>query len=340
MSDQTNSHEYSRKDFLSKTEPRWCSGCGDYFIMQALTATWAKLGIPKENFLVISGIGCSSRLPYYANTFGFHTIHGRAPTVAMGAAIANPDLSIWIITGDGDGLSIGGNHFMHLMRRNPNVNIVLFNNEIYGLTKGQASPTSKQGIKTKSTPFGSLEPPVNPLSLALSSGASFAARVIDTNPSHMKEVFQKAHEHKGVSFIEAYTNCVIFNDGAFEPFEKRSKRAETTVELKDGQAMIYGTNKDKALSLEGLSLTTINANADDLNAKALVHKEEAENNHLAYLLAQAAYPQLPLPIGVLYRRQDASYQDKLQALREESIKLKGAPDLSKLLSEGETWTVS
>ena len=328
--------EYSRKDFISANEIRWCSGCGDYFIHQALTSTWASLGIPKENFAVVSGIGCSSRFPYYAETFGFHTIHGRAPTVAIGAKLANPDLSVWVITGDGDGLSIGGNHMIHLIRRNPDINLVLFNNEIYGLTKGQASPTSQTGIKTKSTPMGAVDRPVSPIPLALAAGATFVARVVDTNPAMMRAVFKAAAEHKGLSFVEVYTNCVIFNDGAFKDFENRKMRKEATVELTHGKPMVFGAKSDKGIVLDGLKPKVVDVGDEGESEDSLLTHDQ-ENDQLSWLLGQMSYPDFPLPVGI-FRQVDAPiYEQQVHAQQQQAKEKFGAPNLEKLLYSGEMW---
>lgn len=335
----TSDIEYTKKDFVSDQDIRWCSGCGDYHIHTALTSAWAKLGIPKENFAVISGIGCSSRFPYYTNTFGFHTIHGRAPTVATGVKLANPELSVWVITGDGDGLSIGGNHLLHSIRRNPDINLILFNNEIYGLTKGQASPTSKTGIKTKSSPMGSVDRPIQALPLAVSSGGTFIARVIDTNLPMMREVFAESSKHKGMSFIEAYTNCVIFNDGAFADVESRKDRKNTTVELKHGEPLIFGTNSDRGIVLDGFSpkAVTIGENgvtADDI----IVHDETLEDTTYAYMLANMTGPDLPLPVGILRRVSKPTFEDSVAAQEAASVKKLGA-DLDRLLASNDSWTI-
>jgi len=230
----------TKKDFVTANEVRWCPGCGDYAILNAIQKTFPDLGIPKENFVVISGIGCSSRFPYYMETFGFHTIHGRAPSVATGVKVANPDLSVWMITGDGDGLSIGGNHLLHILRRNLNINILLFNNQVYGLTKGQYSPTSSVGMKTKSTPMGSFDHPVNPIQFALGAEATFVARTVDTNPKHMVETFKAAQAHQGTSFVEIFQNCVIFNKDVWEGIYGRDSRDEQILYLEEGKPLLFG----------------------------------------------------------------------------------------------------
>jgi 2-oxoglutarate ferredoxin oxidoreductase subunit beta len=331
--------EYTKKDFVSDQDIRWCSGCGDYHIHNALTSTWSKLGIPKENFAVISGIGCSSRFPYYANTFGFHTIHGRAPTVAMGVKLANPELSVWVITGDGDGMSIGGNHLLHSIRRNPDINIILFNNEIYGLTKGQTSPTSQTGIKTKSSPLGSVDTPLEPLPLAVTAGATFIARVVDTNLPMMREVFGESSEHKGVSFIEAYTNCVIFNDGAFAAAESRLERKEATVELKHGEPLIFGKDRNKGIILDGFTPKAVVIGENGIKeSDILVHDEKSTNPAYLYMLATMKGPELPIPVGILRRIEKPTYESQVWAQEKESFE-KSGNDLDSLLHTNDAWTV-
>jgi len=332
--------EYTKKDFVSNQDIRWCSGCGDYHIHNALTSTWSKLGIPKENFAVISGIGCSSRFPYYSDTFGFHTIHGRAPTVAIGAKLANPELSVWVITGDGDGMSIGGNHLIHAIRRNPDINIILFNNEIYGLTKGQTSPTSRTGIKTKSSPLGSIDTPIEPLTLAVTAGATFIARVVDTNLPMMREIFAESAVHKGVSFIEAYTNCVIFNDGAFAAAESRLERKDATVELKHGEPLIFGKNSDKGIILDGFNPKVVTIGENDVKKEdILVHDETSTNPAYVYMLATMKGPDLPIPVGVLRRVEKPTYESLVHQQEKEAAKAKGK-DLSGLLLSSDSWSVS
>ncbi|NQZ59144.1 MAG: 2-oxoacid:ferredoxin oxidoreductase subunit beta, partial [Lentisphaeraceae bacterium] len=250
--------KYTKKDFASKRDVKWCPGCGDYAILASIQKVMADLGRPKEKQVVVAGIGCSSRFPVYMDTFGFHTLHGRGPTVATGAKVANPDLDVWLITGDGDGFSIGGNHMMHVLRRNVDIVILLFNNRIYGLTKGQYSPTSEINKVTKSSPFGSVDAPINPVLFALASQATFVARTYDINPKHMAETFKAARLHKGVSFVEIYQNCVIFNDGAFSDVIDRDHRSAATLELKAGEPMIFGKEKDQCIVFEGLEAVVKN----------------------------------------------------------------------------------
>jgi len=247
----------SKKDFISDQDVRWCPGCGDYAILSQVQKVFPNLGIPKENFLVVSGIGCSSRFPYYLDTFGFHSIHGRAPALATGAKIANPDLSVWIVTGDGDSMSIGGNHFIHVLRRNFDLNILLFNNQVYGLTKGQYSPTSEIGRISNSTPFGSVDYPFNPPLLALGAGGTFIARGIDREQKHLQGLLYEAYKHKGTSLVEIYQNCWVFNDGAFASLTDREIKMETQLILENGKPMIFGRNQDKGLMLKGSKLEVI-----------------------------------------------------------------------------------
>ena len=250
----TDTQTLTRQDFVSDQDVRWCPGCGDYAILAQVQKVFPDLGIPKEKFLIVSGIGCSSRFPYYMDTYGFHSIHGRAPALASGAKLANPDLSVWVVTGDGDSMSIGGNHLIHVLRRNIDLNILMFNNRIYGLTKGQYSPTSELGKVTKSTPMGSLDHPFNPPQLALGASGTFIARTIDREQKHMGAIIQAASNHEGTSFIEIYQNCNIFNDGAFSELTEKETKAETQLVLVQGQPMIFGASNNKGLILEGSNL--------------------------------------------------------------------------------------
>ncbi|MCM2277688.1 MAG: 2-oxoacid:ferredoxin oxidoreductase subunit beta [Oligoflexia bacterium] len=290
-----------KKDFLSQTEPRWCLGCGCYSVFNRLTGMFPTMGVPREKFAIISGIGCSSRLPYYASTYGFHTIHGRAPTVAMGLKMARPELSVWVISGDGDLLSIGGNHFIHLIRRNPDIKVILFNNQIYGLTKGQASPTTRAGTKTKTTPGGAFDSPMKPLAMAIAAGATFAARVTDTDGEMLTEVMSAAAAHKGVAFIEVMMNCVIFNDGAFTAITDKTSRLETTVRLQHGKPLLFGANQDKGIRLKNFSPEVVKVGEGGANASELaVHDIASPDSSLAYLLSQMDQPRdgQPVPLGI------------------------------------------
>lgn len=332
--------EYTRKDFQNDEAPRWCAGCGDFSIFNALTSSFAKMGIPKEKFVIISGIGCSSRLPYYTSTYGFHTLHGRASVIALGTKMASPDLSVWVVTGDGDALSIGGNHFIHTIRRNPDINIVIFNNEIYGLTKGQLGPTSPQGAKTKSSPYGSIEAPLKPLSLAIAAGATFVARCVDTNVSMMTEIFIEASKHKGISVIEVLSNCIIFNDGTYEPFENKASKDDTTVVLKHGEALIFGKERNKGIVLDGFVPKVVTVGENGVNEKdLLVHDAYRQDPTLADILARAHYPELPLPVGIFRKVEAPVYEAALlQQERAAEAKL-GKADLHELLTGDDTWQI-
>src|SRR3990167_5774286 len=281
---------YTKDDFVSNQEVRWCPGCGDYAILATAQRMLAKFNTPRENYVFISGIGCSSRFPYYMNTYGFHSIHGRAPTIATGLRCINPDLSIWVITGDGDGLSIGGNHLVHAMRRNVNINILLVNNRIYGLTKGQYSPTSPIGKVTKTSPEGSIDYPINSLCIAIASEATFIARTLDSIPAHMGSVLERAMKHKGVSFVEIYQNCNVFNDKAYEPVTGRDHRDDRMVILEHGKPLIFGKDRKKAIRLNGLQ-TEIVDYKDGMNTKdLLIHNENDPEPNYAYILTQMEFP--------------------------------------------------
>ena len=339
MSTTNQNQTLSKKDFVSDQEVRWCPGCGDYAILSSVQKMFPTLGVPKENFLIVSGIGCSSRFPYYMDTYGFHSIHGRAPAVASGAKIANPDLSVWIITGDGDAMSIGGNHFIHILRRNLDLNILMFNNQIYGLTKGQYSPTSETGKVTKSTPMGSLDYPFNPPQLALGANGTFIARAIDREQKHLGVILEESYKHNGTSFVEIYQNCNIFNDGAFSELTERETKAETQLILEHGQPMIFGANHNKGLLLEGSQFKVVEINGNYSKDDILIHNKNDKN--LAMLLSEITYtPELPVPIGVLYQENKPSYEQMLLDQIEESIKAKGKGDLKKILLGTNHWKVT
>lgn len=326
------------KDFTSDQDVRWCPGCGDYSILAQTRRIMPDLGIPKENIVFISGIGCSSRFPYYMNTYGFHTIHGRAPTIASGVKMANPDLSVWVITGDGDALSIGGNHFIHLMRRNFDINVLLFNNQIYGLTKGQYSPTSEQGKSTKSTPFGSLETPFNPISLALAAGATYVARSLDRDPDHLRTIIKSAFEHKGTSFIEIYQNCNVFNDGAFFLYTEKDTKADNTVFLEHDEPLVFGKNREKGIRLNGFQpeVTSVDNGTDDL----IVHDQYTEDTTLANFLARMSdMSEMPHPIGIFRSVQHQCYEDMMTDQIAQVKQQKGEGDLNAILNAGDTWVV-
>lgn len=321
----------TKKDFESDQEVRWCPGCGDYSILATIQRLLPELGVPKEKHVFISGIGCAARFPYYMNTFGFHTIHGRAPAIATGTKLANPDLSVWIISGDGDALSIGGNHLIHLLRRNINVNVLLFNNRIYGLTKGQYSPTSESGKITKSTPQGSIDEPLNPALLALGAGATFVARAIDVDSKHLAETMKAAHEHEGTSFVEIYQNCNVFNDGAYGWIRDREGRNSNALYLEEGQPLTFGSKGEKVLRLENCEPKVSEAG----DKSAMVHNPK--NRVAAQTLAGLTGTDFPTPLGVLYRETRPSY-DKLLGTQIENAKSKKSSLQEKLL-KADTWEV-
>ena len=330
----------TRQDFLSEAEPRWCAGCGCHAIFKAWTNVLPKLGYPKEEFCVISGIGCSSRLPYYADTYAMHSIHGRAPAVAMGVKLANPNLSVWVVTGDGDALSIGGNHFIHLMRRNPDINVMLFNNQIYGLTKGQTSPTSPAGTITKTSPLGSIEAPFHPCSMAIASGATFVARVADRDMKMMEEVMFAAAKHDGVSFIEILENCVIFNDGVYAPLTDKKTRDDTTLVLEHGKPLIFGKNRDKGIRLNGADMEIVKIGEHGIiEEDLLVHDVYNPSSTLAYLLSQFQHPEAPVPLGIFRSVDTPTFEIEVRAQEKLAEETQGEPDLKKLLNSGDIWIV-
>jgi 2-oxoglutarate/2-oxoacid ferredoxin oxidoreductase subunit beta len=331
------------KDFVTDQEVRWCPGCGDYSILAQVQKVMPQMGIPREKIVFISGIGCSSRFPYYMNTYGMHSIHGRATAIASGLKATRPDLSVWIVTGDGDSLSIGGNHTIHLLRRNFNVNVLLFNNQIYGLTKGQYSPTSEPEKVTKSTPLGSIDHPFNPLALAMGADASFIARSMDRDPKHLQEMLTRSYQHKGSSFLEIYQNCNIFNDGAFEVFTEKTSKAGETLFLEHGKPLLFGAQKNKGIRLEGMKPVVVEIGngytAEDLwihdekdlyKAQSLIRMFDDPNQEFHF----------PRPFGVFYETERPCYEDMLNAQIEEVIKTKGKSNLNKLLRGRETWTIN
>jgi 2-oxoglutarate ferredoxin oxidoreductase subunit beta len=331
------------KDFQTDQEVRWCPGCGDYSILAQVQKVMPTLGIPRENIVIVSGIGCSSRFPYYMETYGMHSIHGRATAIASGLKATRPELSVWIVTGDGDSLSIGGNHTIHLLRRNFDVNIMMFNNQIYGLTKGQYSPTSEENKVTKSTPFGSIDHPFNPLALAMGADATFIARTMDRDPKHLQESLLRSNAHKGASFLEIYQNCNIFNDGAFEIFTDKASKPVETLFLEQGKPLVFGANKEKGIKLDGFKPVVVDlsegASADDCWIhddhdfyKAQILVRMFDDPHIA--------GHLPRPFGVFYETERACYEDQMQMQIDEVIAKKGLGDLNKLLRGGETWTIS
>jgi 2-oxoglutarate/2-oxoacid ferredoxin oxidoreductase subunit beta len=330
----------TRSDFVSDQEVRWCPGCGDYAILAAVQSVMPTLGIPREKVVFISGIGCSSRFPYYMDTYGLHGIHGRAPAIATGLATARPDLNVWVVTGDGDGLSIGGNHLIHALRRNVNLKILLFNNQIYGLTKGQYSPTSEKGKVTKSTPFGSLETPFNPISLALAAEATFVARTYDVERKHLPSILKRAADHRGSAFVEIYQNCNIFNDGAFIALTSKGG-GSNRVYLEHGQPIKFGADKEKGVIMQqdgSLKIVDVNGVGDD---KLLVHDEHREDPSLAYALSRlASGPTMPTPLGVFRQIERPVYGDGMETQLRSAAEQQGPGELARLLTSGDTWTVN
>lgn len=329
------------KDFATDQEVRWCPGCGDYSILAQVQKVFPTLGIPRENFVILSGIGCSSRFPYYMNTYGMHSIHGRATAIASGLKASRPELSIWIVTGDGDCLSIGGNHTIHLLRRNFDVNVLLFNNQIYGLTKGQYSPTSEVNKVTKSTPMGSLDHPFNPLALALGADATFIARTMDRDPKHLQQMLLRSHAHHGASFLEIYQNCNIFNDGTFEMFSEKASKAEETIFLEQGQPLVFGANKDKGIRLDGYKPQIVSLS--DYSTEDLWVHDEHDFYKAQILVRMFDDPHdeghFPRPFGVFYQGERATYEDQMQHQLDEIIAAKGSGDLDKLLEGKESWLI-
>lgn len=330
------------KDFATDQEVRWCPGCGDYSILAQVQKVMPTIGVPRENIVFISGIGCSSRFPYYMNTYGMHSIHGRATAIASGLKATRPELSVWVITGDGDSLSIGGNHIIHVLRRNFDLNILLFNNQIYGLTKGQYSPTSEAKKVTKSTPFGSIDHPFNPLALAMGADASFIARTMDRDPKHLQEMLTRSHQHKGSSFLEIYQNCNIFNDGAFEVFTDKSSKADETIFMENGKPLLFGAAKNKGIRLDGYKPVVAELGADVSIDDLWIH-DETDFYKAQILIRMFDDPQLqghlPRPFGVFYETNRPCYEDVLQMQVDEAIATKGAGNLDKLLRGKEVWEI-
>ena len=332
----------SRKEFVADQEVRWCPGCGDYAILANVQRVMPELGIPRENIVFISGIGCSSRFPYYMNTYGFHTIHGRAPAFATGVKAANPNLSVWVVTGDGDGLSIGGNHLLHSIRHNLDMQILLFNNQVYGLTKGQYSPTSVLGMRTKSSPQGSIDHPIDPISFALGCGATFVARTIDVDSAHMQKVLKRAHQHKGTAFVEILQNCPVFNDGIWEDLEDRKTRAQTSLVLEQGQPLVFGSPgaRHGILMYHGRpSVIDLTDDDDPIELGVVIHDENLETPSYASSLATLKRPEFPLPVGVIREVDKPCYEELMHQQIEEAKERQGEGDLRALLHSGDTWTV-
>ncbi len=339
MIDKQGKLKLEIKDFASDQDPRWCPGCGDYAVLSQMKKILPNLGTPKENIVFVSGIGCSSRFPYYVDVFGLHGIHGRAPVIASGIKLANPNLKVFVFTGDGDGLSIGGNHFIHLCRRNIDITVVLFNNRIYGLTKGQYSPTSLKGQITKSSPYGTIENAFNPVQMALASGASFVARSIDRNPKHLAKVLDAASRHKGTSFVEIYQNCVIFNDGTFSKYTDSDKKKDNIIEMNPGEPYIFGANNDKVLNWNGFDFDIEDYDTTKEDSY-LRHDERHGHASMEFMLASMSQNNnLPTPIGIFRHENDATYDDNLINQINEVKMKKGVGNLKDLLFSGNTWTV-
>jgi 2-oxoglutarate ferredoxin oxidoreductase subunit beta len=332
----------TRKDFVSDQDLRWCPGCGDYSVLANVQRVMPELGVPRENFVFVSGIGCSSRFPYYMDTYGFHTIHGRAPAFASGIKISRPELSVWVVTGDGDGLSIGGNHLLHTIRRNIDMQILLFNNRVYGLTKGQYSPTSRSGMKTKSTPDGSIDHPVDPIAFALGAGATFVARTIDVDAQHLQEVLRRAFEHKGTAFVEILQNCPVYNDDEWIELEDRKLRTNTALVLQEGEPLVYGLKEGRCgiRISDGIpSVVALGEEGDSQQEGIAIHHERHETAAYAAVLASLQRPEFPIPIGVFRAVEIETYEARLQAQIDSAIERRGPGDLATLLDSGDTWTV-
>ena len=338
MSPATTTVSLTAKDYASDQDVRWCPGCGDYAILAQMKKVLAKIGAVPEKTVFVSGIGCSSRFPYYIDTYGFHTIHGRAPAIASGIKIANPELSVWVVTGDGDALSIGGNHLLHAIRRNLDMNILLFNNRIYGLTKGQYSPTSPVGKKTKSSPVGSVDYPLHPLSVAIGAEATFVARSIDVNVKHLPYILERAAAHKGTSFVEIYQNCNIFNDLAFEYATGKDTKDDTTLFLEHNRPLVFGKDRNKGIRLNGMNPEIVTLGDGITEDDLLFHDEALAEPSLAYLLSRMHHPEFPEPMGVFRCVERPTYEDmvmdQIAAARGDTV-----PSLDELFAQGDVWTV-
>jgi 2-oxoglutarate ferredoxin oxidoreductase subunit beta len=330
----------TKKDFQTDQEVRWCPGCGDYAVLSAVQQVFPELGIPREKFVVVSGIGCSSRFPYYMNTYGFHSIHGRAPAVATGLKMARPDLEVWIATGDGDAMSIGGNHLIHTLRRNVGVKILMFNNRIYGLTKGQYSPTSELGKRTKSSPVGSVDYPFNPLSLALGAGATFVARTVDVFQAHEREVLRRAAAHRGTAFVEIYQNCNIFNDKAFGYMTDKETKESAALYLEHGKPLVFGKAKDRGIRMRGTEMEVVELGSGITADDCLVWDESLDNPATAFLAAQLLPPEFPTALGVFRAVDKQPYEQRVVEQIQGEVDRKGSGKLEDLLRSGDTWTVA
>ena len=331
------------KDFASNQEVKWCPGCGDYSIIKQVQTVMPELGIPIEDIVFISGIGCAARFTYYMDTYGMHSIHGRAAVIASGVKAANPNLSVWVVSGDGDAFSIGGNHFIHLMRKNFDLNYLVFNNQIYGLTKGQYSPTSEKGKVAKSTPFGSIEEPFNPSELALGAKASFVARSLDRDPKHLQSILRRANDHKGTSFVEIYQNCAVFNEGAFFAYSDKETKKESAIFVEHGKPLIFGEGDSKGIKFNGLTPVIVNLNENGNSANDLwIHDEHDKTKaHILTSFFDTAYNgvDFPRPFGVFYKEDRATYEVAMENQINELIARKGKPSLNRILSGDKTWTI-
>lgn len=335
---KTNEIKLTRKDFVSSSEVRWCPGCGDYAILANMQRVLPDLETKKENYVFVSGIGCSSRFPYYMDTYGFHGIHGRAPAIASGVKLANPELEVWVITGDGDGFSIGGNHMIHVLRRNIDLNIILFNNRIYGLTKGQYSPTSQLGMKTKSSPWGSVDRPFNPASVAFGAEATFIARGIDVDAKGMQDVLTRAQKHKGTSFVEVYQNCIIFNDGEFEDVSNKKTRPDYALYVEHGKPMVFGKDNDKGIIIDGSHPRVVDL-GDKYTPENILHHDETNPIITNMLLQMSLDAHFPTPFGVLRAVDAPTYDDLLHEQIKQAKKQRGKSTLETLFYSGDTWEV-
>ncbi|MBE3000408.1 2-oxoacid:ferredoxin oxidoreductase subunit beta [Nocardiopsis sp. HNM0947] len=330
--------QYKMKDFKSDQDVRWCPGCGDYAVLAAFQSFLPQLGVPRENIVMVSGIGCSSRFPYYLSTYGVHSIHGRAPAIATGLATSRPDLSVWVVTGDGDGLSIGGNHLIHALRRNVNINVLLFNNRIYGLTKGQYSPTSEAGKVTKSSPVGSLDAPFNPVSLALGAEASFVARTVDSDRKHLTSVLREAADHPGASFVEIYQNCPIFNDDAFEPLKDPAARDTRLLRMEHGEPLMLG--EDRGVFAGGFGGLEVDEVTDDNRDRVITHDAHRDDPGYAFALSRLDLPAFEhVPVGVFRKVRRPVYDELVNEQITDARAERGDGELASLLSSGDTWTV-
>jgi 2-oxoglutarate ferredoxin oxidoreductase subunit beta len=336
------SDKLTSKDFMSDQDIRWCPGCGDYSVLANVQRVMPELGVPRENFVFVSGIGCSSRFPYYMNTYGFHTIHGRAPAFATGIKASRPELSVWVVTGDGDGLSIGGNHLLHTIRRNVDLQILLFNNRVYGLTKGQYSPTSRLGMKTYSTPDGSIDHPIDPLAFALGAGATFVARAVDVDGAHLQELLRRAHAHAGTALIEILQNCPVYNDNEWLEVEDRKSRTDAALVLEDGRPLLFGPeDRPRGIRIhDGIpTVVELEKGQDPIAAGVAVHNERYQTPAYAFALASLKRPEFPIPIGVFRAVEAPTYDAMLQGQVDEAVIRRGAGSLDQLLSSGDTWIV-